>query len=204
MELLKQDAIKSAYNDAIQAEGPALHAEIVAACPASLTRMSPVTERQTCVDNMEKSFIRGVMGIAQRVIGRKAVLVAPSPSSKKLHHSNEAYRLASSALTATFDDLRRFTGLGPDNPRVMALLRRRDELKSQLNSIERTAQSNAYHKWRDDFCHLPAPQKLKVLNRVMRRRSAAGACLSSTPIALDSYRDHFEAQFRNTFGIPQY
>ena len=202
LEQLKQEAIKSAYFDAIQAEGPVLHAEIVAACPASLTRMSPVIERQTCVDNMEKSFIRGIMGIAQRVIGRKAVPVAPS--SKKLHHSNEEYRLASSALTATFDDLRRFTGLGPDNPRVLALLRRRDELKSQLNSIERTNQSNAYHKWRDDFCHLPASQKLKVLNRVMRRRSAAGACLSSTPIALDSYRVHFEGQFQNTFGIPQY
>ena len=202
LEQLKQEAIKSAYFDAIQAEGPVLHAEIVAACPASLTRMSPVIERQTCVDNMEKSFIRGIMGIAQRVIGRKAVPVAPS--SKKLHHSNEEYRLASSALTATFDDLRRFTGLGPDNPRVLALLRRRDELKSQLNSIERTNQSNAYHKWRDDFCHLPASQKLKVLNRVMRRRSAAGAFLSSTPIALDSYRVHFEGQFQNTFGIPQY
>ena len=78
---------------------------------------------------------------------------------------------------------------------------RRDELKSRLSAIERASQTVAYHTWRDELCQLPVSQRLKILNRVMRRRSAAGACLSSTPIALDSYRTHFEAQFRNDYGI---
>lgn len=35
----------------------------------------------------------------------------------------------------------------------------------------------------------------------MRHCSAAGACLSSTPDALDSYRAHFSQKFDNNFGI---
>lgn len=38
----------------------------------------------------------------------------------------------------------------------------------------------------------------------MRRRSAAGACLSSTPIALQSYRTQFDSQFRNDYRMPEF
>lgn len=39
------------------------------------------------------------------------------------------------------------------------------------------------------------------MNRSVRRRSAAGACLSSTPLALESYKEHFRLQFTNDFGM---
>ena len=108
-------------------------------------------------------------------------------------------------LTAVYSDLRRFASLGPAHPRVSDLLRRRDSLKAQLETLERSCQRDDYTKWREDLCSLPVAQHLKVLNRSMRRRSAAGACLSNTPLALDSYKDHFERQFRNEFGIaPQF
>jgi hypothetical protein len=42
------------------------------------------------------------------------------------------------------------------------------------------------------------------MNRSMRRRSAAGACLSSTPIALQSYRTQFDSQFRNDYRMPEF
>lgn len=199
LERLKKPEVKSAYYDAVQAEISSLHSSIVAACPPTLTRLSPVVERQTCVANMEKIFVGGIMKLAQRVIGRKAVPVVSSAG--KSPYPNEDYRSTALSLSATYDDLRRYAGLGPDNARVRALLLRRDELKSRLTSLERSSQTVAYHTWRDELCQLPVSQRLKILNRVMRRRSAAGACLSSTPIALDSYRSHFEAQFRNDHGI---
>ena len=61
--------------------------------------------------------------------------------------------------------------------------------------------SQAYRIWKDSFVTLPSAEKLKIINRSMRRRAAAGACLSSTPIALSSYRDHYQSQFTNEFGI---
>ena len=198
LERLKQDAIKEAYFDAVHSELTTLHSVIIAACPSTLTRLSPVLERQTVVDHMERHFIHGIMSIAQRVIGRKAVPVAPSGKSPS---ETEDYRSTASALSATYDDLRRFARLGPDHPRVSALLLKRDELKATLKTIELSAQRSNYSKWRDDLCKLPVSQRLKVLNRCMRRRSAAGACLSTTPIALQKYRDHFAKQFRNELGI---
>ena len=45
---------------------------------------------------------------------------------------------------------------------------------------------------------------MKILNRIMRRRSAAGASLSSTPPALESYRNHFRSQCTNDFNMPAY
>jgi hypothetical protein len=38
------------------------------------------------------------------------------------------------------------------------------------------------------------------MNRCLRRRSAAGTCLSST----SSYREHFSGQFTNSFGAEQF
>jgi hypothetical protein len=42
------------------------------------------------------------------------------------------------------------------------------------------------------------------MNRSMRRRSAAGTCLFSTPIALQSYRTQFDSQFRNDYRMPEF
>ena len=201
LERLKQDEVKLAYHNAVQDEMDTLHSAIVSACPV-LTRLSSISERQSGVDNMEKIFIGGIMNIAKRVIGRKAVPVVPFLG--KLPQPSVDYQSTATSLAATYADLRRFAGLGSDNPRVGALLLRRDELKSRLSSIERSSQTKAFHSWRDELCNLPVPQRLKVLNRVMRRRSAAGACLSSTPIALENYRNHFEAQFQNEHGIPPF
>ena len=201
LERLKQDEVKLAYHNAVQDEMDTLHSAIVSACPV-LTRLSSISERQSGVDNMEKIFIGGIMNIAKRVIGRKAVPVVPFLGN--LPQPSVDYQSTATSMAATYADLRRFAGLGSDNPRVGALLLRRDELKSRLSSIERSSQTKAFHSWRDELCNLPVPQRLKVLNRVMRRRSAAGACLSSTPIALENYRNHFEAQFQNEHGIPPF
>lgn len=94
LERLKKPEVKSAYYDAVQAEISSLHSSIVAACPPTLTRLSPVVERQTCVANMEKIFIGGIMKLAQRVIGRKAVPVASSAG--KSPYPNEDYRSTAS------------------------------------------------------------------------------------------------------------
>ena len=42
---------------------------------------------------------------------------------------------------------------------------------------------------------------MKIFNRIMRRKSAAGASLSSTPPALQSYRNHFRIQCTNEFEL---
>jgi hypothetical protein len=164
LERLKQDDVKLAYQNAVQDEMDTLHSAIVSACPV-LTRLSPISERQSGVDNMEKIFIGGIMNIAKRVIGRKAVPVVPFLG--KLPQPSVDYQSTATSLAATYADLRRFAGLGSDNPRVGALLLRRDELKSRLSSIERSSQTKAFHSWRDELCNLPVPQRLKVLNRVV-------------------------------------
>lgn len=137
MERLKKPEVKSAYFDAVQNEKSSLHSSIVSACPPILSRLSPVGERQTCVDKMEKTFVGDSMKLAQRIIGRKAVPVVSSAG--KLTHSNEEYRSTVISLSATYDDLCRYAGLGPDNPRVRALLLRRDELKHRLTALERSS-----------------------------------------------------------------
>ena len=64
-------------------------ASLVNCCrlPPTLTRLTPIVERQTCVDNMEKKFVGGIMNAAKRIIGRKAVPVVSSagklPSTKR-------------------------------------------------------------------------------------------------------------------------
>ena len=199
LEQLRSPEVKSAYRDAVQAEISGIHSSIMRACPVGIDRLSPIVSRQQTVDAMEKLFIDGIMSIAQRVIGRKAVPIVPS--SGRIVEPPAEYRTAATSLVATYSDLRRFASLGPEHPRVSALLHRRDSLKAQLEALERSCQRENYNKWRDDLCSLPVAQRLKVLNRCMRRRSAAGACLSTTPLALDSYKTHFERQFGNEFGI---
>lgn len=198
-DLKKNEDIKIAYQDAVHSEIGRIHSSIVGLCPPGTTRLSPILFRQQCVDSIEKTFVQSIMDIAKRVVGRRAVPVAPS--SGRTTEIPEEYRSVATSLSATYGDLRRFSGLGPDNPRVAALLRRRDELRAQLHSLEQSKKRSGYAKWRDDLCNLPVAQRLKVLNRCMRRRSAAGSCLSTTPLALQSYREHFERQFQNDFGI---
>lgn len=65
-------------------------------------------------------------------------------------------------------------------------------------------QTTSYRQWTKELSVKPACERMKIINRVVRRRYQAGASLSSTPLALAAYRDHFSKQCTNSFDIPGY
>ena len=176
-----------------------IRARIGSRLPANVNRLSPVIIRQRVVDQIELDFTDSMMNIAARVLGKKAVPLVPRTNDNCL--MSREYRDVSIALTSTYESLIQLHGHGIENRRVADLLTRRDSLRVRLNELNRSDQAAQYRGWKDEFESLPIAQRLKVTNRSVRRRSAAGACLSSTPLALESYKDHFKAQFTNDFGM---
>lgn len=85
--------------------------------------------------------------------------------------------------------------------RVAALLQRRDSLKAQLKALNESYLSHSYRDWNRDLSKKSAPEWLKLINHPIRRRLAAGASLSSSPPALESYRNHFRTQCTNDFDL---
>jgi hypothetical protein len=79
-----------------------------------------------------------------------------------------------------------------------------ETLLNELNALDRRSQDDSYMAWKAELSSLPVSQRLKIMNRCLRRRSAAGTCLSSTSVALDSYREHFSGQFTNSFDAEQF
>jgi hypothetical protein len=79
-----------------------------------------------------------------------------------------------------------------------------ETLLNELNALDRRSQDDSYMAWKAELSSLPISQRLKIMNRCLRRRSAAGSCLSFTSVALDSYREHFSGQFTNSFGAEQF
>jgi hypothetical protein len=75
-----------------------------------------------------------------------------------------------------------------------------ETLLNELNALDRRSQDDSYMAWKAELSSLPVPQRLKIMNRCLR----AGTCLSSTSVALDSYREHFSGQFTNSFGAEQF
>lgn len=151
---------------------------------------------------MELDLVQSILEVARETLGAKPVPVtpksatSPDPSSEYLQTRQE--------LSAVYTSLLRFNGRGIDHPRVAELIARRNDLRARLNKLDAIDRSNSYHEWKKSFLDLPPTDKLKIMNRCMRRRAAAGACLSSTPNALTSYKEHFQAQFANNFGIAPY
>ena len=86
-------------------------------------------------------------------------------------------------------------------PPPIELLAERDQLKSRLISIRVNDRKRAYSQWLKATGTLPPHQLYKIVSRIRRSKAARGAALASTPMALDQYRAHFEAQFVNPFPV---
>ena len=198
-EKLQMEETRQEYKDAIMSELGHIRSSIGTRLPADVTRLAPANVRQRIVDDIELDFVSAIMKTASRIIGKKAVPIVPR-TNEKCGMSSE-YRDVSVALTSTYASLIQLHGHGTENRRVADLLIRRDSLRARLNELNRSDQAEQYRSWKSEFESLPIAQRLKVINRSVRRRSAAGACLSSTPLALESYKEHFKLQFTNDFGM---
>ena len=167
-----------------------------------LNRSSPSHLRRLLVNKMEHLFVSTVLGVAHSVLGRKRVPLL-SPSSPPTPPSAE-YLDTKRRLGMNYVLLRQYGHLSADDPLVSTLLETNMILKTRLTVLDGNDHTNSYREWTSDLCNLSAPQRMKVLNRSMRRRSAAGSSLATTPTALDSYRNHFGQQFINSFPVPEY
>lgn len=189
---------KDAYAQAIETALPVLRASIASAIPADLDRSSSSTLKQQAVNQIELAFVSTITNIAASIVGRKPVKLL---HSRRPVRESAEYQQIHTELDIIFNNLLRYSGVTPTPPRVQEWLLRRDQLRDHLRALDLLDHSHAYREWVQSFCGLSVSQRLKILNRTMRRRSAAGSCLSSTPDALDSYKMHFQGQFTNTFGI---
>jgi hypothetical protein len=189
LEELDVPETRSAYVSAIQLAQPALDDRIRAmAFCASPT--STVTEKLALVDAMELDFTSTVLSIAKTVLGTKRVPVLPSgPQSRP----SPEYIQAFSELQSVYQALRQRPQLAEP------LLTERDRLKIKVRSIALRDRTRAYRDWLQNTGSLSAVQVMKIVQRIRRTKAAAGASLASTPIALDSYREHFAQQFQNSF-----
>ena len=87
-------------------------------------------------------------------------------------------------MDAVFNHRLRYSVFNSDHLRVPEWLTRRDHLRSRLRTLDTMDHLHEYIEWLQSFCALSLAQRMKILNRSMRRRSAAGSSLSSTPEAL--------------------
>ena len=190
------------YRERILSRLPAIKSMISSRLDPSINRSSSCTIRQRVVDHMEHDLVKFILDVARETLGAKPVPVTPKSASSS--DSSSEYLQTRQELSAVYASLLRFNGQGLENPRVADLMERRNMLRTRLDRLDALDRSNSYHDWKKSFIDLPPTDKLKILNRCMRRRAAAGACLSSTPNALSSYKDHYQAQFTNSFGIAPY
>ena len=198
VEKLSQPFYRDAYIQAVESAITVLRSNISASLPVHMDRSSSSATRQLSVNAMEFTFVRTITDIASRILGRQPVktLASRAPIAQSAE-----YRSIRRALGIIYSNLLRYSGTTGTHPRVQEWIRDRDNLRSRLKTLDALDHLHAYRDWVTSFCGLSVSQRLKIMNRTMRRRSAAGACLSSTPDALDSYRVHFAQQFVNNFGI---
>lgn len=188
LERLKESDTLEEYTRRINFATPTLLDQIRSRLSDGINRLSPNGVKQSVVDALELDFVSTVVNIAASVLGRKAVPLVKNGGGKRLTTPQE-YAQARSDLETILDQ----SPQASDDTI--------DELRDRLNTLDRRTQNNSYMEWKEEFSRLPVTQRTKVINRLLRRRSAAGACLASTTIALDSYRAHFAGQFTNTFDI---
>ena len=201
-ERLAEPDIRAEYYEAFSLVTEHIQDELSLLTSVGLNRFSPINLRKQMVDKMEHVFVSTVLGVASTVLGRKRVPIL-TPSVPKTLPSEE-YLDVKRRLGNNYSLLRQHGHLSADDPVVASLLASNTILKARLSSLDRIDTLSAYKVWTADFCNLSAPQRMKILNRSMRRRSAAGSSLPTNPSALDSYRNHFSQQFVNPFPIPGY
>ena len=183
LERLKEREIVDDYRARISSAVPGMLERMRTRVMEGITRLSPNGPKQAIVDALEMDFVSTLINTAADVLGKRAVPLVPSGGGKRVEPSADYVAARMALETAQAQQLDTV------------------ELRERLNNLDRETQREAYLEWKEDFSRLPATQRIKVMNRCLRRRSAAGACLATTAIALESYRDHFAAQFTNTFGI---
>jgi hypothetical protein len=194
METLEDPDVRLRYVTAIQNTNPALQERIrdlsLSASPSDSFR-----DKLAMVNAMELDFTSTLLNIAKSVIGKKRVPILPSGPTPQ---PSPEYSQAESELQHVYQALRR----NPDNPEP--LLADRDRLKLKIRSIVLRDRTRAYRDWLQHTGSLPIVQVMKIVRRIRRSKAAAGASLATTPIALDSYRNHFAGQFQNSFGIADF
>lgn len=195
---LSDPSTLEAYVRAVESALPGLRSSFIASLPTSVNRSSPTSLKQQTVNRLEITFVSTLTNIATSILGRKPVKLL---SSRKPVRESAEYLQVRHELEIIFNHLLRYSNVIPTPPRVQEWLVRRDQLRSRSQTLDALDHLHAYREWIQSFCGLNVSQRLKILNRTMRRRSAAGSCLSSTPDALNSYREHFQRQFTNEFGI---
>jgi hypothetical protein len=169
---------------------------------ASVTRSSPQHLRRQLVDRLELKLVSSITDCASSVLGRKKVPVVPYHGKRSL--PSHEYLDAKARLSRNYSLLRAFGSLGPEHEVIAGLLTSCDDLKSTLASLEARDQTSAYTEWKSEWCNLSATQRVKILNRTMRKKASTGSSLPTTPSALEAYREHFRGQFTNSFEIPEY
>ena len=191
MENLEDPDTRAQYVSAIQTVKPALENRIrnmaLRASPSD-----PVNAKLALVDAMELDFTSTVLNVAKSIIGTKRVTLlplGPPPSA------SPEYSQAFNELQTVYRSLRS----NPTTPEHF--LTERDRLKIKVRAIAMRDKTRAYKDWLQNTGSLPIHQVMKIVRRIRRSKAAAGDSLATTPIALDSYRDHFAAQFQNRFDI---
>ena len=147
---------------------------------------------------MELALISGIMGAAKRTIGMKSVPLVPGSRGNRREMSEEFIN-ARNDLRHIFDDLRQLNHAPYDDPTVLELLDRRDATRALMNNIRLRDNRRAFKLYADTCDKLPAHVLLKRISASRRRKTSAGASLSSSSVALASYTRHFSEQFVNRY-----
>ena len=199
-EKFQEEETRSQYRTVVEAALPALETH-VSGLISSASFESPIPERHRIVDEVSRQVSGHVLAWAKQVVGVKFVPVVPG---RVRLEPSAAYVECRTALDQVFRSLSALAHRDVTHPRVAELLLRRDALKQRLQDLNSADQVDSYREWTRELSKKSASERMKILNRIMRRRSAAGASLSSTPPALESYRNHFRSQCMNDFNMPTY
>ena len=133
------------------------------------------------IDEVSRQVSGNIITWAKQVVGVKFVPLVSGPTQIE---PSAAYVACRTELGQVFQDLVALSHRDATYPRVAELLLRRDALKQRLLDLNSLNQSDSFKEWTRELSNKPASDRLKIFNRIMCRRSAAGASLSSTPPAL--------------------
>jgi hypothetical protein len=200
VEHLRDEGMRMAYIDSIAVA----MIEFQASAPGILggvNRHSPTLEKQQAVDGIEKKFVSSILESASRTLGEKIMPVVPQASTRR--EPTGEYLDLQRRLRSNMQLLRVLGDFPAEDPEVQSLLASCDSIRTQMSNSEVNASNASYREWTLDFGKMNVSQRAKVMNRILRRKSAAGASLSTTATALASYRDFFKNQFVNTHIDPE-
>lgn len=172
----------------------------LAALSSHLDCTAPIEARRAIVDSMEFAFVTCLTTAAENTLGMKSVpLVAGSRTNRR--QLSDEYCEVRSDLKLIFTDLKRHRSLPATHPRIADLLERRELTKARLNDLRLRDNRRSFQNYASSASNLPPQVLLKRISAMRRRRTAAGASLSSTSVALAAYKRHFSRQFTNPYLV---